>query len=504
MPNLDPPSNADKIGLPQALAWVAFSAICFYVGQLNRELGFLIVGSCVGLLQLGRIASSRRGFYLGCLAGLAFYVPQMGFLIEIFGVAAAPLWMILAVWVGLFGWIHYYSTTAFGVGRAAILAPFVWTAFEYFRSEVYWLRFSWFCLGTAWEPSGVLLPTMGIYGTGFWSMAMGACVWVALVNFGSGTWRSCLKPAAGLLVLSVLPWLVPKSSPGTNPPAIRVAAIQLEFPGEPQVLAGLNAILQSAPRTDLIVLSEYTFDGPVPYNVLKWCRTHSKWLIAGGKVEVGLQDSVVPSNDRQDKASIPLGLGAPGQKPTYYNTAFVVGPTGEVVFQQVKSVPIQFFQDGLPATSQTVWDSPWGRMGIAICYDASYRQVMDELVRQGAQALIVPAMDVEQWGEAQHELNARAMRVRCQEYGLPAFRVASSGFSQVIDTKGRELARAGFPGQEEILTGDLSFVSRGRIPLDRFLPLPCLIITGLIVLRRVLDDWARRRVALSKTESAGC
>lgn len=502
MKPLDSPSNAHKIGLPQALAWVGFSAICFYVAQLNRELGFLSVGSSVGLLQLGRVASSRSGFYLGCLAGLAFYVPQMGFLVEIFGAAAAPLWMILAIWVGLFGWIHSYCSTAFGIGRAAILAPFVWTAFEYFRSEVYWLRFSWFCLGTAWEPSEVLLPTLGIYGAGFWSMAIGACIWVALVNFGNGTWKSSLKPAIGLVILSVVPWLFPKSSAGTNPPAIRVAAMQLEFPGEPQVLAGLNAILKSAPQTDLIVLSEYTFDGPVPHNVLKWCRTHSKWLIAGGKVEMGPHDGGAVSNEGPEKASRPLGLGAPGEKPSYYNTAFVVGPTGEVVFQQAKSVPIQFFKDGLPAKTQSVWESPWGRIGIAICYDASYRRVMDELVRQGAQALIVPAMDVEQWGQAQHELNARAMRVRCQEYGLPAFRVASSGFSQVIDRSGRELARAGFPGQEEILTGELSFVSRGRIPIDRFLPLPCLIITGLIVLRRVLDDWARRRVALTKTDSA--
>ena len=79
----------------------------------------------------------------------------------------------------------------------------------------------------------------------------------------------------------------------------------------------------------------------------------------------------------------------------FYDTAFVVGTNGEVVFKQVKSVPIQFFKDGLPAKEQTVWNSPWGKIGFCVCYDLSYTRVTDELVRQGAQLLIVPTMDVE-------------------------------------------------------------------------------------------------------------
>jgi apolipoprotein N-acyltransferase len=168
-------------------------------------------------------------------------------------------------------------------------------------------------------------------------------------------------------------------------------------------------------------------------------------------------------------------------KAPFRNTAFVVAPSGEVTFTQVKSVPIQFFQDGLPALTQKVWESPWGRLGVAVCYDASYRRVMDVLVTQGAQALVVPAMDVEQWGRAQHELNARAMRVRCQEYGLPALRIASSGFSQLINPSGLEIARTSFPGQDEILAGELKIVGGGKIPLDRFLVLPTMVATTLIV-----------------------
>ena len=158
---------------------------------------------------------------------------------------------------------------------------------------------------------------------------------------------------------------------------------------------------------DLIVFSEYTLDGE-PTDALKdWCRTNQKFLIVGGKD------------------------ASPGTN--YYNTAFVISTNGEVVFKQVKSVPIQFFKDGLPAPEQKLWDSPWGKIGICICYDLCYTRVTDELVRQGAQMIIAPTMDVADWGRHQHELHARVAPVRAAEYGIPIFRVASSGISQGVN-----------------------------------------------------------------------
>ena len=159
------------------------------------------------------------------------------------------------------------------------------------------------------------------------------------------------------------------------------------------------------------MLSEYTFDGPVPAAVKEWCRKNGRYLVVGGK--------------------------DPAAGGDFYNTAFVVGPDGDIVFRQVKAVPIQFFKDGLPAPEQKLWDSPWGKIGICVCYDLSYTRVTDRLVKLGAEALIVPTMDVVDWGQAQHELHARIAPVRAAEYGLPIFRLASSGISQLVDRAGR-------------------------------------------------------------------
>ncbi|MEO6181812.1 MAG: carbon-nitrogen hydrolase family protein, partial [Verrucomicrobiota bacterium] len=188
----------------------------------------------------------------------------------------------------------------------------------------------------------------------------------------------------------------------------------------------------------------------------QWCRKNQKYLIAGGK-------DLLPNEK-------------------YFNTAFVVDPQGEIIFRQVKSVPIQFFKDGLPATEQKLWNSPWGKIGICICYDLSYRRVVDELVRQGAQAIIVPTMDVADWGEHQHELHGRVAPTRAAEYGIPIFRVCSSGISQLVNSQGRVELSAPFPGDEAMLGGKLNMSEKGHLPLDHWLAPFSSILTGILTL----------------------
>ena len=136
--------------------------------------------------------------------------------------------------------------------------------------------------------------------------------------------------------------------------------------------------------------------------------------------------------------------------------------------------------DGLPAPGQRVWDSPWGRLGICICYDLSYTRVVDELVRQGAQALIVPTMDVADWGEAQHRLHSRVAPVRAAEHGLPIIRLASSGISQWVDERGVVRASAPFPGEESMLAAELRLVEKGSCPIDRVLAPAATALTALV------------------------
>jgi apolipoprotein N-acyltransferase len=490
------------------LFWVTVAAAAFHTAYASAGASPLIVLYLFALLQLAQTDRWRRAFYSGLAVGFLIAVVRLEFFWRLFSGGAVTLWLVYAFWIGLFvalarlclsrvdvvgawgkepqrreerrdksegeggqgdhlsvtgsqvteidpplrasrlcGRITLPATAASRPGRLGsgwgwLLVPFVWTGLEYFRSELYYLRFSWLNVGYAFAgaPWQGALKLAGTYGVGFLLMGVAAAA--------SYLWQKSRVRGLALLCLTVgglcFGRLPGDKAPSAQPvAAVHVAGVQMEFPTEPEVLLRLNDLIRSYPDTELVVLSEYTLDGQVPAKVRAWCRDNGCYLIVGGKDP------------------------APGAK--FYNTAYVVAPSGDIVFRQVKAVPIQFFKDGLSAPEQKLWDSPWGKIGICICYDLSYTRVVDRLVELGAEALVVPTMDVFDWGQAQHELHARIAPVRATEYGLPIFRVASSGISQLIDRTGRVTATAPCPGDAATIAGTFEMRGVGRCPLDRWL-----------------------------------
>jgi apolipoprotein N-acyltransferase len=118
-------------------------------------------------------------------------------------------------------------------------------------------------------------------------------------------------------------------------------------------------------------------------------------------------------------------------------------------------------------------------------------RVTDELVRLGARALIVPTMDVVDWGRHQHELHARVAPVRAAEYGVPIFRLASSGISQVMEADGFVQTDAPMPGYGSMVFGSLPMNKTGSLPCDRFLAPACVWITGLIAVWLLLCNFRK-------------
>jgi len=457
---------------------------------LGALIWLFLLGVCV--LALRWQASGRAAFYGGLVFGLALYVPQLWFFWTIFGPPGAVLWLIIAFWIGLFFLMIDQCRSRFGPIWAAVLLPFVWTGPEYFRSELYYLRFSWLMPAYALAEGKEMrwLLGAGAYGFGFFALVLSGGLLAGrgrpLIALAAlATWASLylgLDFAHGRAVPGT-PRTTPQPRLGNRagtPGRVAVAGLQMEFPGQGEILRGLDRLVAKYAQAELLVLSEYTLEGPVRDAVQRWCREHGRYLVIGGK--------------------------APARTGGFYNTAFVVGPAGNVVFTQAKSVPIQFFKDGLPAPRQAVWNSPWGKLGVCICYDLSYTRVTDELVRQGAQALIVPSMDVAFWGRREHELDARVTPVRAAEYGLPIFRVASSGISQLVNAAGEVQAQAPFPGEGEMIGGELALAAAGRLPLDRWLAPLCVGVAGLTALWLFIRsgaDWLQRsRLRLRNKDEA--
>jgi apolipoprotein N-acyltransferase len=456
---------------------------CFHAAFLNPPMSVLMLGFLGGLFLLRRLPTARMAFYVSLGLGVACYAPHLGFLWNIFGPAAIPLWLILPFWLAAFSLTLWQVEHRLGTSWSLALSPVIWAGIEYFRCEVWWLRFSWLSAGSV-LPDTLPLLDLGVFGAGIALFGLAATlVRIAERGFRSG-YLAVLGVLVGIGVLLVVDTMLrPRIDKPEPHRPVAVAGLQLEFPSMTELMEALDRTIRERPSVELIVLPEYTFEGEPPEVVRNWCRLHTRWLVAGGKEFL----TSTPGNGASSSRALLRPTQAPDQDSgaAFRNTAFVVGTNGEVVFTQAKSQPIQFFNDGLPAESQRLWNSPWGPIGIGICYDASYRRVSDELVRQGARALLFPTMDVEQWGAYEHGLNARQARLRATEYRLPVLRVASSGPSQLISARGGLERTTTIPGQGEIVAGTLYLREKPNPrPLDHWIAPLCtgawlVIATGL-------------------------
>ena len=476
--NIQNPS-AKPPGWGKSFLWLVLAVACFHAAYTSIKFpaaGLLIFGYAYFLIRLTDQPSVRRAFYFGLATGFLCYAPQLFFFWRIFNAAAIALWLVLAFWIGLFTAIICGCIRRWGKIQAMWLVPIAWTGLEYFRSELYYLKFSWLNIGYA-------LPTplndsgafhLGMYGLGFLVLGIIAANFNRRLIFARLKKMTLIKLILIILFLAILEvvFLPTGVEPGRKKTFLSIAGVQMEFPSPGVLPKALNKALGKNPDAQIFVLSEYTLDGPVPDSLKQWCRERARFLVVGGKDPVGADN--------------------------FYDTVFVVGTNGNIVFKQAKSVPIQFFKDGLPAPTQEVWNSPWGKIGICICYDLSYTRVTDRLVKQGAQLLIVPTMDVEDWGRHQHELHARVAPVRAAEYGIPIFRLASSGISQAVTRGGYVIAQTSFPGSVDILSAQLRLPMRGSIPLDRLLAPACTGITAAVLLTLLVLDWQDRRVSRAK------
>jgi len=394
-----------------------------------------------------------KSFMVGFLYGFLLFAPQLYWFYGLFNFFAIFLWSLLGLWTAL--WFYAisvaYSIKSLSLNRRILLGCFLsstlWLGMEFLRSEYFYMRFSWITTGYIVGPNP-LSSIVGVYG---WSFLL-----MFLATISVKFKPKILIPVNTVLAVCILgPWMNSGVVDQPTKESPLIVGIQYEFESENVIRNRLDSVVDQIPEVDLIVLSEYAFSHP-PKWMPDWCKRYGKHVIAGTRT-----------------------IAEDGTN--FFNTALVWGPNGKVVFSQSKSQPVQFMETCLPSKKQSVWESPWGKIGIAICFDSSYRRVMDVLVSQGAELIIIPAMDVEEWGLYEHELDARVCPIRSAEYGVPFIRVCSSGISQSIQAGGLEVSTVPMPGQGEILISKLNMKS-GAVPLDIYLASPSALLFIFTVL----------------------
>jgi nitrilase len=122
----------------------------------------------------------------------------------------------------------------------------------------------------------------------------------------------------------------------------------------------------------------------------------------------------------------------------------------------------------VPGREVCVFDTPAGRIGVAVCYDLRFPELFRRMLDAGAQAFVVSAAFTVPTGEAHWHLllRTRAVENLCAlvasaQVGTHQNGRQTYGHSAVIDCWGRLLAE--LPAGEGVAVGDVDFERQARV-----------------------------------------
>ncbi len=364
----------------------------------------MVLLSLALLMPVIRDIRPGAAFACGLMHGLVAYGIALYWMWNLFSVLALVLFLLMGFFTALFclffNWSARYMQSPYW---HVLLAAVFWTAVEYFRCEVFILRFPWISVGSSFGPS-LLSPLLGVYGATFLMVATAACFM---------TRKTILTGMALLVVvafLSVFPMPTVRIDPVDS---IRVTLVQDESSQLDRYLDLTNH--SDATGSELIVWPEYALPYDVRQNTSEFdqlkrlSRQQNSFLLVGTQTKTG--------------------AGA------WYNTALLVGPEG-AVGEYYKNRPVHFFGDGIAGQNPQPIDSPMGRMGTPICFDCDYTRVVRTLAARGAEFFAVPSYDKQSWSLTQHRQHSLLFRHRAAETRRWFAVAASSGYSQFIDPNG--------------------------------------------------------------------
>jgi apolipoprotein N-acyltransferase len=469
---------------------------------------------------------ARRGFWLGCLSGLAFLSWHLAWM----RVIGDDAWLLLAgtfaLFVGLVG-AGVAATSRLRLWPLAV--PLLWVLSEAIRGRVPLGGFPWGDLAFG-QTSTSLTPYAALAG------APGVTFAIALVgSLLAFAWtarrrpRTAVASLVGVVLVCTLGGLVPLPVEGEQgaagePAYVTAAIVQGNVPA-----AGMDAFGERAavltnhvreterlaadvatgvtPRPDLVIWPENSTD--IDPLVDEWARGQIQRATDAIGVPV-LVGAVV--NTPTDQTHIwntgivwlPTATGDPGPSDYYVKQHPV--PFGEwIPARELLSRLISRFdrvpRDFASGTSTGVLQLGPARLGDLICFEVAYNDLGRAAVRgdgvdgalagQGARILSVQTNNATYSGTGQPEQQMAMSRLRAVEHGRSVLVAATSGISSIVGPDGSVVATIPehVPGYlvERVPLRDTLTVS------DRVGAAPELIACALAVILLVVAAVSRRR-----------
>ncbi|MDC0740763.1 nitrilase-related carbon-nitrogen hydrolase [Polyangium mundeleinium] len=173
------------------------------------------------------------------------------------------------------------------------------------------------------------------------------------------------------------------------------------------------------------------------------------------------------------------------------NKAMVFTPEGHLAFEYVKSIPVP----GEPIVAgkgdvQTL-DTPYGRLGVIICFDADFPALGRQASLRGVDLLLVPAND---W-RAITPLHGEMAVFRAIEGGFSLVRAASNGLSVATDARGVRLgSNDSFASPGAILYADAPMAGQATIyaRYGDFFAYLCALALAALTVSAIVSIFRRR------------
>jgi apolipoprotein N-acyltransferase len=407
------------------------------------------------LLWLVSRARPRRGFALGLSFGLG-----------LFGTTLA--------WISLFGemaWIAISLVSALSMAALGALAPAVirprrplvsafglaalWTAVDFVRGAWPLGGFTWGSVGVSQVDNPVTLRLASIGGV--WLVTFAVVGGAALLASAAGERRAGWQRRAARVALAAAVLLAPAVIPFASATGrevdvaatvvdvrpFRVLGGQAEDRAVASEIRRLHAALSAGPVPDLVVWGESALDpGATTPRFMSGVRDSIATL--GVPVVAGsIQPGPVPGELR----NAVLAFDGSGKEVDRYEKTHLV-PFGEYV-------PFRRWVDWISALDRIPYDLSPGerldtvsipglpRFGAPVCFENAFASLDRELVRRGAEFLLVVTNNASYELTAASAQHLQMSRMRAVEDGRWVVHAGITGISAFIDPSGRVVASRG-------------------------------------------------------------
>jgi len=149
---------------------------------------------------------------------------------------------------------------------------------------------------------------------------------------------------------------------------------------------------------------------------------------------------------------------------TIYNTSPIFTPQGKMVARYRKMYPWRPYEKTASGSETVVFDiADVGRVGVCICYDLWFPEVIRDLVFKGAEVIMVPTLTGTQ-DRSQEIILCRAAAIanQCYVVSINGAGQISKGESLIVDPEGNIMQKAGQLPENLMAMLDLSRVDQVR------------------------------------------